>query len=376
MFDKLEIPNNLTPSDPRFGVGPSKIPKAFIKSLLDTGSELLGTSHRKPAVVALVKEIHEGFREYFKLPEDFEIIIGNGGATFFFDMIALGLVEKASVHFTTGEFSTKWFKAHAKVPWIHATQKSCEQGSGMNPTIIEGHDMICATLNETSTGVLIDSIPDVTESKTLLAVDATSGAGQVPIDISKVDCYFFSPQKVFAGEGGLYFAFLSPKAVKRALKINDTSRYIPEIMNWKYAIKNGKDFQTYNTPSITNLFYVNEQLKVLNKLGEKKVVEEARRKADFIYKWAEGKKYLSPYVSNEKFRSISVATIDIDEKYNAYDLADKLRQLNIVYDIEGYRKLERNQLRISLFHNVDYEDLVKLTEIISFAIESSPGFEK
>jgi phosphoserine aminotransferase len=371
MFDQLKVPNNLIPSDPRFGVGPSKIPASFLKNLMDTGVELLGTSHRKPAVKNLVKEIHDGFREYFKLPDDFEIIIGNGGATFFFDMIALGLVDKASVHFTTGEFSTKWFKAHAKVPWIHATQKSCEQGSGKNPSIVEGHDMICATLNETSTGVLIDTIPDVTESNTLLAIDATSGAGQIHIDISKVDCYFFSPQKVFAGEGGLYFAFLSPKAVKRAMKINESTRYIPEIMNWKYAIKNGQDFQTYNTPSITNLFYVNEQLKVLNSLGEEKVVELARRKAKFIYNWAESKEYLSPYVSEERFRSISVATINIDEKYSATDLANKLRELNVAYDIEGYRKLEQNQLRISLFHNVDYEDLVKLTEIISYAIESS-----
>ena len=371
MFDQLKIPNNLIPSDPRFGVGPSKIPASFLKNLMDTGSELLGTSHRKPAVKSLVKEIHDGLREYFKLPDDFEMIIGNGGATFFFDMLALGLVDKASVHFTTGEFSTKWFKAHAKVPWIHATQKSCEQGSGMNPTIVEGHDMICATLNETSTGVIIDSIPDVTESNTLLVIDATSGAGQIHIDVSKVDCYFFSPQKVFAGEGGLYFAFLSPKAVKRAMKINESTRYIPEIMNWKYAIKNGQDFQTYNTPSITNLFYVNEQLKILNSLGEDKVVELARRKATFIYKWAESKEYLSPYVSEERFRSISVATINIDEKYSAIDLTEKLRELNVAYDIEGYRKLEQNQLRISLFHNVDYEDLVKLTEIISYAIESN-----
>ena len=370
MFENFIVPQELIPSDPRFGVGPSLIPMSYLSSLIATGSELLGTSHRKSNIINLVKEIHQGFRDYFALPDDYEIIIGNGGATFFFDMIGTGLVEQSSVHFTTGEFSTKWFKAHAKIPWIHATQKSTEYGKGLNPEIISGHDMICCTLNETSTGVILSSIPDVTESNTILAVDATSGAGQIPIDMKKVDCYFFSPQKVFAGEGGLYIAFLSPKAVKKALKINEQDRYIPEIMNWQYAIEKGREYQTYNTPSITNLFYINEQLKVMNKLGEKKVVELAKEKAKLIYDWAESKDYLSIFVEEEKFRSFSVATIDLDDKYSVDDLVKNLRDQRMVYDIEGYRKMGRNQLRISLFHNISHSDLVKLTQIISLAVET------
>lgn len=372
MFDNFKVPNELFPSDPRFGVGPSLVPIQYLSKLIQTGSELLGTSHRKPAVIDLVKEVHLGLRNYFKLPEDYEIIIGNGGATFFFDMIGTGLVEKSSVHFTTGEFSTKWFKSHANIPWIHATQKSCEYGQGLNPEIVDGHDVICTTLNETSTGVIINSIPDVTQSDTLLAVDATSGAGQIKMDISKVDCYFFSPQKVFAGEGGLYFAFLSPKAVKRALRISKEERYIPGIMNWEFAIEKGRLYQTYNTPSITNFFYINEQLKEMNKLGEDEVIRLAKEKASLIYDWALSKEYLNAFVEDSEFRSHVVATIDIDEKYPVDELLKVLRAQKAIYDIEGYRKLGRNQIRISLFHNIDYNDLVKLTEIISLAIESVP----
>jgi phosphoserine aminotransferase len=370
MFNDFEVPNNLIPTDPRFGVGPSLIPTKYIEEMARTGSELLGTSHRKPAVINLVKELQDGFRKYFNLPKDFEIVIGNGGATFLFDMIGLGLVDKASVHYTTGEFSTKWFKAHSKIPWIHATQKSTEYGSTNDVKSLEGHDMICCTLNETSTGVMISTLPDMRETDVLVTVDATSGAGQIPINLELVDLYFFSPQKVFGGEGGMYFAFMSPKAIKRSEDIAKKNTYIPEIMNWKNAIDNSVKGQTYNTPSIMNLFIINEQIKAMNLLGEREVISQAKEKAKFIYDWAESKDYLSPFVTNESERSISVATIDIDEKYPILELLDLLRDKKIVYDIEGYRKLGRNQLRISLFHNIALEDLVKLTKIISMAIES------
>lgn len=370
MFEDFEVPSKLIPSDPRFGVGPSLIPVEYLESLAKTKSNLLGTSHRQLAVRNLVKEIQEGMRKYFELPSDYEIVLGNGGATFLFDMIGTGLVEKASVHYTSGEFSTKWFKSHSKVPWIHATQKSCEFGENINVSSLEAHDMICCTLNETSTGVMLDSIPDVRETDTLLAVDATSGAGQIYIDIKKTDLYFFSPQKVFAGEGGMFFIFMSPKAVKRYEKLKERTHYIPEFLNWENAIENSRKNQTYNTPSISNLFLVNEQLKEMNSLGQREVVRQAKEKAKLIYDWAESKNYLSTFVKNEKWRSISVATIDIDDKYPIDDLLKVLRDKEIVYDIEGYRKLNRNQLRISLFHNIKISDLEKLTQIISLAIES------
>ena len=261
MFDNIETPQNLIPSDPRFGAGPSKVPVDFIDRLRETGVNLLGTSHRKPAVKDLGKGITEGLREYFKLPDDYSVIYGNGGATLLFDMIGLGMVNSKSYHFTCGEFSKKWFKSHNKIPWISAEEKAVDFGSGQSfgDTSTLDADMVCVTLNETSTGVIIDDLPTVGDDQ-ILAVDATSGGGQVPCDVSKVDCYFFSPQKVFASEGGLFVAILSPKARQRALSISeDTSRYIPEIMSWNQAISNSDKFQVYNTPSISTLFFLNEQ---------------------------------------------------------------------------------------------------------------------
>lgn len=371
MFENITIADELIPSDPRFGVGPALIPVEFLESLAKTGNKLLGTSHRKPAVKNLVKEMQDGIRTYFKLPADYEIVIGNGGATFLFDMIGLGLVEKKSAHFTCGEFSQKWFKAHNKIPWIEAEEFASEYGNGVYPLNVEDADMICCTLNETSTGVMLTEIPDLRDTDKLLAVDATSGAGQIKIDFEKVDVYFFSPQKVMGGEGGFFVAIMSPKALARAEKIAASNRYYPEIMNWKNAIDNSVKNQTYNTPSVTNIFLINEQLKKLNALGEDKVIELSKQKADLIYNWAKEKEYLSCFVEDDDCRSIAVATIDIDAKYSAASLTQALRATGHIVDIEGYRKLGRNQLRISLFFNVSLEDLTKLTKIISSAIEKA-----
>lgn len=372
MFEKFRVPKELIPSDPRFGVGPSKIPMEFVKKLAETGNELLGTSHRKPNVIKLYKEIQEGLRGYFDLPTDYEVVMGNGGATFLFDMIGLGLVEKKSLHYTCGEFSQKWFKAHKNIPWIEATERSCSYGEGIEPSHESGFDMICATLNETSTGVMINTLPDV-DDRTILAIDATSGAGQIKIDFKKVDLYFFSPQKVFAGEGGFFVAIMSPKAIKRAMDQCRRSEYIPEVMRWDYAIEKSRLSQTYNTPAISTAFYLNEQIKLMNEIGEDKVIELARTKANLIYNWAEEKTYLSPFILNKVSRSIAVATINVDEKYPVGDLVKRLRELHVAYDIEAYRKLGLNQLRIGMFHNIDYADLEKLTRIISLAIEAESG---
>jgi phosphoserine aminotransferase len=204
-----------------------------------------------------------------------------------------------------------------------------------------------------------------------MVVDATSGAGQIKADFSKIDFYFFSPQKVFASEGGLYVAIMSPKAIARAEKIaQDKTRFIPESMKLSHAIENGRNNQTYNTPAISSIFLLNEQVKLMNKIGEEKVIQEAKRKAALMYGWAESKPYLSPFIKEKNFRSDAVVTIDIDSKYNADELAKVLRDQRVVVDIDGYRKLGRNQLRISMFHNVSYENLEKLTKIISLAIES------
>ena len=371
MFESFKVPNDLMPSDPRFGVGPSLIPVEHLESLAKTGKDLLGTSHRQATVKNLVKEVQDGFAKYFNLPEGYEVVLGNGGATFLFDMIGLGLVEKSSVHFTSGEFSNKWYLAHKKNPFIETELRSVELGQGINPEAVEGHDMICATLNETSTGVIITELPDMRNTDTLVAVDATSGAGQIPVDFNLCDLFFFSPQKVFASEGGFFVCIMSPKAIKRAEKIWNTDRYIPEIMSWQHAIDNSRKNQTYNTPAVVTIFLLNEQLKRMNALGYDKVIEMANKKAELLYGWAESKDYLAPYVEDKKFRSASVATINVDEKYPVDGLLKALREQKAVLDIDAYRKLGKNQFRISMFHNVSYEDLEKLTQILSMAIEAN-----
>ncbi len=370
MFENLKVPADLVPSDPRFASGPSLVPVEAMEKLAQTGKHLLGTSHRKPQVKALVGETLVGLRKYFEVPADYTVVIGNGGATFLFDMIGLGLVQKKSVHFTCGEFSNKWFKSHNLIPWIEAQEISVDLGQGINARAVDGADMICTTLNETSTGVQITDLPPKSD-KYLIAVDATSGAGQVKCDISKTDLFFFSPQKVFGSEGGLFVCIMSPLAIARANEIAaDKSRYIPVIMSWDHAIKNSVADQTYNTPAISTFFFLNEQVKRMNEFGGYKAVcEDAQKRADLIYSWAESKSYLSCFIKDRAFRSTSVATIDVDEKIPVDDLLKVLRKEKIVYDIDAYRGLGRNQFRISLFHAIKYDDLEKLTKLLSYAIE-------
>ncbi len=371
MFENFKVPQELMPSDPRFGVGPSLIPVEAMEKLAKTGYKLLGNSHRKNSVKNLVKEVQDGIKTYFNLPAGYEVILGNGGATLLWDMIGLGLVEKSSLHYTCGEFSEKWFKSHKLIPWINAKEVKVDFGQGINPKEEAGYDFICCTLNETSTGVMTSQIPKMKDPNILVGVDATSGAGQLKVDFNNVDVYYFSPQKVFASEGGLFVAIMSPKAIERATKIGqDKSRYIPEFMKWSLAIENSRLNQTYNTPAIATLFFMNEQIKLMNQQGQDKVIQEAKRKAHLLYSWAEKKPYLKAYIENPEFRSEAVATIDVDDKYKTEDLSKVLRAQNAAYDIDSYRKLNRNQFRIALFHNVTYENLEKLTKIISLAIET------
>jgi phosphoserine aminotransferase len=364
----LSISKELYPSDPRFGVGPSLIPVEFIQNLEKTGHELLGTSHRKMPVRNLVKSVQDGFREYFSLPSGYEVVIGNGGASFLFDMIGLGLVKNKSAHFVCGEFSKKWYLAHKNIPWIETELFEVPFGEGINPHDVEEVDMICTTLNETSTGVIINSIPDLRGTEKLLAVDATSGGGQVLIDMEKVDIFFLSPQKVLASEGGTYVAILSPRAIERIEDVNRLNRYIPNIMDWQASLDNAKKNQTLNTPSITSIFYLNEQLKLMNALGAKEVEKQAKEKANLLYSWANEKPYLSPYVKEEEFQSHAVAVINVDDKFSADKLVSFLSENKIAYDIGGYRKLGLNQLRIGLFHNIKIADLKKLIHIIDLYI--------
>jgi phosphoserine aminotransferase len=370
MFDHFEIPKELTPADPRFGCGPSLVPVEFLNKLAKTGQHYMGTSHRKSAVKNVVKEIQEGISQYFNLPSDYLVVLGNGGATLLFDMIALGVVEKKATHFTCGEFSEKWFKSSKAVPWISTEQVAVPFGKGINGQSVNGSDLIAVTLNETSTGVQLSKLPVVDEN-TILAVDATSGGGQCPCDVSKTDIYFFSPQKVFASDGGLWVAIMSKKARDRALKIAaDKSRYVPDIMSWTNAITNSEQNQTYNTPALATLYFLNEQVKLMNKLGYAEVQSQAQKKANLLYGWAESKPYLTCFIEEKEFRSVAVATIDVDSKVNVDDVIKILEKKKLVYGIDGYRKLGRNQFRISMFHNISFSDLEKLTKLLSSMIES------
>lgn len=372
MFENFVVPQELRPRDPRFGVGPSVVPVAHLENLAATGQRLMGTSHRKDAVRSVVREFQEGLKSYFALPDGYEVVIGNGGATFLWDMIGLGLVEESSSHFVCGEFSDKWHKAHQSIPWISTKVFKAENGEGIDPHDVADVDFVCTTLNETSTGVQLRALPKLKNPSALMSVDATSGAGQIPVDFNLVDVFYFSPQKIFAADGGIYVAILSPKAIERALRIGrDKSRYIPEVMKWSHAIENSRQNQTYNTPAIGTLFLMNEQMKLLNRAGYEVVQAEARRKAQLMYDWAEAKSYLSPFVRDPAYRSLAVATIDVSEEFKVEELTRVLRAQNVAIDIDAYRKLGRNQLRIALFHNVAYEDLEKLTRIIDLAIGST-----
>ena len=369
MFENYNVPVDLIPSDPRFGVGPSLIKEEFFKELANTSKAFIGTSHRQPKIRNICKNIQDGLKKYFNLPSGYEVIMGNGGATFLFDMIGLGLVKNKSFHYVTGEFSSKWHDSHKNIPWLEVSKKEVEYGQGMNPEAVDGYDMICCTLNETSTGVILTELPKLGEN-CLLAVDATSGAGQVKVDFNKVDLYFFSPQKVFAGEGGFYLAIMSPKALKRAKELYSATNYRPQTMRWDFAIDNSLKNQTYNTPSLSSLYLLSKQIDLMNELGEDEVIRQSKEKLALITSWVNSKDYLHFFVKEEKFRSNTVATIDVDEKYSVDDLCKRLRELEVVSDIEAYRKLGRNQFRISLFHNISLNDLEKLTKIISHAFET------
>jgi phosphoserine aminotransferase len=375
---KKDIPSDFIPDDPRFGSGPSLIPQSFISSLSMTQPYFLGTSHRKPAVVDVIKQIQEGLREYFQLSSDWAVLIFNGGASLVFDMLASGMTQKGSHHFTCGEFSQKWKRSHQKVPWIKVSETVAEMGKTSIPDATEHGeaDLICLTLNETSTGVRLPSLP-VKESwgkKTLVAIDGTSGLGQLPLDFTRCDIVFFSPQKVFASEGGTSVVLLSPQAQERIKEREQYFQshpeiYIPEYFQWDEHLNVSKKHQTLNTPSLSSLWFLNQQTKWLNSIGLNKILEEAQLKADFVYQWAEQHPHLSCFVKEKNFRSWCVATIDVDERFSVSELTQYCEEQKLILGIESYRKLNRNQLRIAFFPQVTLENLKKLTQLIDYLIK-------
>ncbi|WP_314174890.1 phosphoserine transaminase [Streptomyces winkii] len=368
----LQIPADIKPADGRFGSGPSKVRTEALTALAATGTSLLGTSHRQAPVKNLVGQVREGVKELFRLPEGYEVVLGNGGTTAFWDIATHGLIESRSQHLSFGEFSSKFAKASKQAPWLgEPTVIESEPGTHPAPRAEAGTDVYAFTHNETSTGVAmpIERVAGADDGA-LVLVDATSGAGGLPVDVRESDVYYFAPQKSFASDGGLWIAVFSPAAIERAERIAASGRHIPAFFDLKTAIDNSRKNQTYNTPALTTLFLLNDQLEWINGQGGLDwAVRRTATSSRTLYGWAEDAKFASPFVSDPAQRSQVVGTIDFGDDVDAAAVAKVLRA-NGVVDTEPYRKLGRNQLRVAMFPAVEPSDVEALTRCVDYVIEN------
>ncbi|MCS4490054.1 phosphoserine transaminase [Corynebacterium sp. ES2794-CONJ1] len=372
MSETPRIPAHLLPHDGRFGCGPSKVRPAQVDAVAAGARTVLGTSHRQSAIKDIVGSIRTGLSQLFNLPEGHEVILGLGGATAFWDAATFGLIRKKSGHLVCGEFSSKFATAAAQAPWLDQPAIiSAEPGKIPTPGShdFDGCDVIAWAHNETSTGAMIPTHRPAAPEDALTVIDATSGAGGLPADLNAVDVYYFSPQKCFAADGGLWIAIMSPRALDRVEEIAKSGRYIPEFLNLKTAVNNSRKNQTYNTPAVATLIMLAEQVKWMNELGGlDAMVERTRRNSDTLYAWAENHPHAQPFVSEPSHRSLVVGTIDFDDSVDAAALAKILRAHGIV-DVEPYRKLGRNQLRVGLFPAIDAADIHLLTQAIDHILD-------
>lgn len=368
MNDAIQIPTDLLPADGRFGAGPSKIQTSHLDALAATGSTLMGTSHRQAPVKNTVGRVREGLASLFDLPEGYEVVLGNGGATAFWDIATHGLIRQKSQHLSFGEFSSKFAKAAQQAPWLDdPTVITSDPGSRPEAVAEEGVDAYAWAHNETSTAVMAPVVRPVDDDSIVL-VDATSGAGGLPVDLTEVDAYYFAPQKCFASDGGLWIALMSPRALARAAEIAASDRHVPAFFDLPTAIDNSAKNQTYNTPSVATLFLMAEQLDWMNSQGGLAgMVERTTASSDALYGWAERTSYTTPYVTDPSHRSLVIGTIDFDAAIDAAEIAKVLRANGIV-DTEPYRKLGRNQLRIAMYPAVDPSDVEKLTACIDHVV--------
>jgi phosphoserine aminotransferase len=366
----IVIPADLKPADGRFGCGPSKVRPEALAALAAVGGSLLGTSHRQAPVKNTVKRVRQGLSALFSVPEGYEVVLGNGGATAFWDIAAFGLVRERSQHLNFGEFSSKFASVCKGAPWLgEPTVIKSEPGSHPQPKAEAGIDVYAYTHNETSTGVAMP-IKRVagTDDGALVLVDATSGAGGLPVDITETDVYYFAPQKCFASDGGLFLATFSPAALARVEEISASGRYIPTFFDLPTAIDNSTKDQTYNTPALSTLFLLAEQLDWLNSNGGLEfAVGRTSASSNHLYTWAEKSEYASPFVVDPAQRSLVVGTIDFADSVDAAAVAKVLRANGIV-DTEPYRKLGRNQLRIAMFPAIDPSDVEALTACIDHVV--------
>jgi phosphoserine aminotransferase len=366
----ISIPYDLLPSDGRFGCGPSRIRPDAIEMLAGSAGHFLGTSHRQAAVRFKVGELRNGIAELFSLPDGYEVLLGNGGTTAFWDAATFGLIDRRSQHLAFGEFSSKFAAAAAAAPHLDEPDViSAEPGDHPLPTARAGIDAYCLTHNETSTGVAMPlARPDGADPGALVLVDATSAAGGLRFDPAQVDAYYFAPQKCLASDGGLWLAACSPAAIERIERINTSGRWTPAFLDLSIALANSRQDQTYNTPALATLFLAVEQVRwILENGGLEFAARRCDRSAAIIYGWAEAHPHARPFVADPAKRSHVVATIDFDDDVDAATVAAVLRANGIV-DVEPYRKLGRNQLRVALFPAIDPEDVEALTRCVDHVI--------
>ncbi|GGL34198.1 phosphoserine transaminase [Phycicoccus endophyticus] len=367
----VTIPADLLPADGRFGSGPSKVRPAQVEALSAIGRTVLGTSHRQAPVKNLVKSVREGLATFFDLPDGYEVVLGNGGSTAFWDIAAFGLVRDRAQHLSFGEFSSKFAAVTRKAPFLgEPTVITSEPGTCPEPTAEAGVDVYAWAHNETSTGVMCPvRRVEGADDDALLLVDATSGAGGLPVDVREADVYYFAPQKSFASDGGLWLALFSPAALARVEEISAAGRWVPDFFSLPTAIDNSRKDQTYNTPAVATLAMLANQVEWLN--GNGGLEWATARTADSsgrLYEWAEKTEYTTPYVTDPDHRSRVVATVDFDESVDASAVARTLRAHGVV-DVEPYRKLGRNQLRVACFPAVEPDDVSALTACVEYVVD-------
>jgi phosphoserine aminotransferase len=373
---RLVIPDELKPVDGRFGCGPSKVRPEALARLAGQGAAVMGTSHRQKPVKALVGEIRAGLAELFALPDGYQVALGNGGATAFWDAAAFGLVERRALHLAFGEFSQKFATVTTGAPFLEDPLTiSAEAGDAPDPAGIGaaaaegGVDVVAWAHNETSTGVMAPVVRPAGADRALVVIDATSGAGGLPLDAAQADAYYFAPQKGFGSDGGLWLALLSPAAQERIAALHASDRWIPDFLSLHTALENSLKDQTYNTPAVATLFLLADQLRwMLDGGGLDWCVARTRASSQHLYGWAESTGYTSPFVADAAKRSLVVGTIDFAETVDAAAVAATLRANGIV-DVEPYRKLGRNQLRMGMFPATDTADVQALTACIDWIVE-------
>jgi phosphoserine aminotransferase len=367
----ITIPAELLPSDGRFGCGPSKVRPEALQALARDGATVMGTSHRQAPVKGLVREVREGLAQVFDLPDGYEVVLGNGGTTAFWDAALFGLIRNRAAFGTYGEFSAKFASGAVEAPFLaDPVIAKAEPGSLALPTAQAGIDAYAWAHNETSTGVMAPvQRPRGGDDDALVLIDATSGAGGLPVDIAQTDAYYFAPQKSFAADGGLWIALMSADALQRVAEIKASGRWIPGFLDLSIAVDNSSKDQTYNTPAVATLFLLADQIRWLLSLGGLSgAVARTTDSSSRLYAWAEKSEYATPFVTDPGERSLVVGTIDFADSVDAAALAKTLRANGIV-DVEPYRKLGRNQLRVGMFPAVDPDDVTALTACIEHVVE-------